>query len=63
MACPFHSQPDPFGEARSQAGVLVNEFQGAPGPMILRHEDVRRAAKDWQTFSSNAPLRIPIPSE
>jgi len=31
--------------------------------MILRHEDVRRAAKDWQTFSSDAPLRIPIPSE
>jgi len=31
--------------------------------MILRHEDVRAAAKDWQTFSSDAPLRIPIPSE
>ena len=31
--------------------------------MILRHEDVRRAAKDWQTFSSDAPLRVPIPSE
>jgi len=32
-------------------------------PMLLRHEDVRRAAKDWQTFSSNAPFRVPIPSE
>jgi len=63
MPCPFHSQPDPFGEARRKEGVLVNEFQGAPVPMILRHEDVRRAAKDWQTFSSDAPLRIPIPSE
>lgn len=31
--------------------------------MILRHEDVRNAARDWQTFSSDAPLRIPIPSE
>lgn len=31
--------------------------------MILRHEDVRKAAKDWQTFSSNAPFRVPIPSE
>lgn len=31
--------------------------------MILRHEDVRRAAKDWQTFSSDAPFRVPIPSE
>ena len=31
--------------------------------MILRHEDVRRAAKDWQTFSSDAPFRVPVPSE
>ena len=63
MRCPIHSQPDPFGEARRKDGVLVNEFQGNPVPMILRHEDVRRAARDWQTFSSDAPLRIPIPSE
>lgn len=32
-------------------------------PMILRHEDVRQAAKDWQTFSSDTPFRVPIPSE
>lgn len=63
MHCPIHSQPDPFGDARRKDGVLVNEFQGNPVPMILRHEDVRRAARDWQTFSSDAPLRIPIPSE
>ena len=63
MPCPIHSQPDPFGEARRKDGVLVNEFQGKPVPMILRHEDVRSAAKDWQTFSSDAPLRVPIPSE
>jgi cytochrome P450 len=31
--------------------------------MILRHEDVRKAAKDWRTFSSDAPRRVPIPSE
>jgi len=31
--------------------------------MILRHADVRSAAKDWKTFSSDAPFRIPIPSE
>lgn len=63
MPCPIHSQPDPFGEARRKDGVLVNEFQGNPVPMILRHEDLRRAARDWQTFSSDAPLRVPIPSE
>jgi cytochrome P450 len=54
---------DPFREARKSEGVLVCEFQGEPVPMILRHEDVRKAAKDFKTFSSNAPFRVPIPSE
>jgi len=63
MPCPIHNQPDPFREARNKEGVLVNEFQGNPVPMILRHEDVRQACKDWQTFSSDAPMRVPIPSE
>jgi len=31
--------------------------------MILRHADLRRIAKDWKTFSSDAPFRVPIPSE
>ncbi len=31
--------------------------------MLLRHADVREAARDWQTFSSDAPFRVPIPSE
>lgn len=64
MPCPFHDkQPDPFSEARQKDGVLINPFQGTPIPMLLRHEEVRRAAKDWETFSSDAPFRIPIPSE
>jgi cytochrome P450 len=64
MPCPFHQQqPDPFGEARRNDGILVNKFQGTPVPMLLRHEDVRQAAKDWTRFSSDAPFRVPIPSE
>ncbi len=55
--------PDPFRDARNQDGVLKCPFQGEPVPMILRHEDVRKAAKDWKTFSSDAPFRVPIPSE
>jgi cytochrome P450 len=55
--------PDPFRDARKKAPVLECEFQGESVPMILRHEDVRRAAKDWKTFSSDAPFRVPIPSE
>ena len=54
---------DPFRKARNQDGVLKCPFQGEMVPMILRHEDVRKAAKDWQTFSSDAPFRVPIPSE
>jgi cytochrome P450 len=62
MKCPFH-QTDPFKEAR-EAGPLLNaEFQGRKIPMILRHKDLRKAAKDWKTFSSDAPFRVVIPSE
>lgn len=55
--------PDPFREARQQDGVLPCTFQGEKLPMILRHADVRAACKDWQTYSSDAPFRVPIPSE
>jgi cytochrome P450 len=54
---------DPFREARETDGVMRCPFQGERIPMILRHADVRDAAKDWQTFSSDAPFRVPIPSE
>lgn len=54
---------DPFIEARRKDGVLPCNFQGETLPMILRHEEVRKAARDWKTYSSDAPFRIPIPSE
>lgn len=54
---------DPFREARLREGVLKCPFQGEDIPMILRHADVRATAKDWETFSSDAPFRVPIPSE
>jgi cytochrome P450 len=54
---------DPFREARNKDGVLQCPFQGEMILMILRHADVREAAKDWKTFSSDAPFRVPIPSE
>jgi len=54
---------DPFREARQETGVMKCPFHGEDIAMILRHEDVRRAAKDWRTFSSDAPFRVPIPSE
>src|ERR1043165_6325879 len=59
----MNNSPDPFREARSKAPILKCNFGGEDVPMILRHEDMRKAAKDWTTFSSNAPFRVPIPSE
>ena len=59
----MNKSSDPFREPRKDVGHLECEFQGESVPMILRHEDVRRAAKDWKTFSSDAPFRVPIPSE
>jgi len=58
-SCPH----DPFRDARRQNGVLTSDFNGEKIPMILRHADVCAAAKDWKTFSSDAPFRVPIPSE
>lgn len=55
--------PDPFREKRRSDGVLGLPTDKEVIPMILRHEDVRRAAKDWRAFSSDAPFRVPIPSE
>jgi len=55
--------PDPFRDARQTDGVLRCPFQGEKVPMLLRHADVREAARDWKTFSSDAPFRVPIPSE
>ena len=59
----MNPNPDPFRESRGHDGVLKCPFHGEDITMILRHEDVRKAAKDWQTFSSDAPFRVPIPSE
>ncbi len=62
--CPFgHKPSDPFKEKREAGPVARYEFQGEQIPMILRHAEVRQAAKDWRTYSSDAPFRVPIPSE
>jgi cytochrome P450 len=58
-----HPHPDPFKQARAEGPVLQCPVRGELITMILRHEDVRKSAKDWKTFSSDAPFRVPIPSE
>lgn len=54
---------DPFRQAREADGVMNCPFQGKDIAMVLRYADVRAAAKDTATFSSDAPFRVPIPSE
>jgi cytochrome P450 len=58
--CPYH---DPFSEKRAKGPVLETEFDGDPVAMILGLKDVRKAARDWKTYSSDAPFRVPIPRE
>jgi cytochrome P450 len=55
--------PDPFKEARRESGQMQCPFHGENIALILRHADVRAAARNWQAFSSDAPFRVPIPSE
>lgn len=59
----MHWLKDTFGEARRKCPIHKGHFQGEEVPMILRHKDVRSAARNWKTFSSDAPFRVPIPSE
>lgn len=55
---------DPFKDDRAKCPMLVGDFQdGEKIPMLLKLKDVRQAAKDWKAFSSDAPRRVPIPSE
>jgi cytochrome P450 len=58
--CPYQ---DPFAEKRKKGPIFETEFDGDSVAMILGLKDVRKAARDWKTFSSNAPFRVPIPRE
>lgn len=61
MSDPFVN--DPFPQARRQDGVLACDFGGEAMPMLLRYADVRRAAADHTTFSSDVLGRVTIPAE
>ncbi len=58
--CPYR---DPFKKARTQGPSLATEFDGDPVAMLLGFHDVRDAARDTKTYSSDAPFRVPIPRE
>ncbi len=54
---------DPFKNIRKDNSLVYIESNNERIPLILRYKDVRKAAFDWKTFSSDAPFRVPIPSE
>ena len=54
---------DPFKDAREAGATVPCDFGGERMPMLLRHKDLREATRDYKTFSSDAPFRVPIPSE
>ncbi|MCO8123508.1 cytochrome P450 [Stieleria sp. TO1_6] len=63
MSVPKTLSVDPFQNARRNDGVMQCPFNGELITMLLRHADVKSAAADWETFSSDAPFRVPIPRE
>nr|WP_070959936.1 cytochrome P450 [Hyphomonas sp. Mor2] len=54
---------DAFKSAREQDDKTILTLGDEAIPMLLTYQGVRAAAKDWQTYSSDAPFRVPIPSE
>ncbi|MCC5950019.1 MAG: cytochrome P450 [Nitriliruptoraceae bacterium] len=54
---------DPFRADRRATGVAEIHVAGERLAAVLRFADVKAAAHDWATFSSDAPFRVPIPQE
>jgi cytochrome P450 len=49
---------DPFKEARGKCPIYSTEFSGEEIPFVLRLKDLRKTAKDWQSFSSDHPFKV-----
>jgi cytochrome P450 len=58
-SCPH----DPFRKDRIEKGIHHADLDGDSIPLILRYRDLRTAARDTKTFSSDTPCRVPIPAE
>jgi len=56
------SFPDAFKDQRPSGSVPL-DYRKEQITAVLKLQDVRKSAKDWQTFSSNAVGRVPIPEE
>ncbi len=54
---------DPFRHDREAAGLSHMRAEGQDLPLLLRLQDVRKACKDWRTFSNDDPFMIVPHSE
>ncbi len=54
---------DPYAADRVASGVASAQIRDQPFTLILRYDDVKAAARDWQHFTSATPFRVPIPEE
>ena len=54
---------DVFKSVRNESRTFKLSLGNETIPMLLSYNDVRNAAKNWHTFSSDAKFRVPIPSE
>ena len=57
------SARDAFKQVRESGDVVDIHVGSETIPVLLTYTGVRAAAKDWQSYSSDAPFRVPIPSE
>lgn len=53
---------DPFAPHRPD-GVIDGVVGTDEFVMVLRYDDLKAVTRDWQRFTSDAPFRVPIPSE
>ena len=57
------SPTDPYASDRASRGVSAARVGDQEFTLILRYDDVKAAARDWQHFTSATPFRVPIPEE
>jgi cytochrome P450 len=53
---------DPYEPYRSAGHVMLTVGE-LTFPLVLGHAEVRRLARDWNTFTSDTPFEVPIPHE
>lgn len=62
MTVEFSFPPDPWRHFR-EAGHLTIDLGLGPFDLFVNYDDVRTAARDWRTFTSDTPFEVVIPPE